>query len=466
MPVSVEPTTRLTPPQGNITVSSEPQPPANSGIERVAQTALSTVSNPTSCLSKRSIKTIDENQQIFLYAVKKSTDLSKFASSDIYRVIKHAISRCETSALQEEEKEEICQLFDRLGHLPAQSWDRMRNLSGQKALQRVISPELDALYTRLELDASQASNEHFQIQMSIAKAMLSTSLGVGIHKTAAGVNGAQMIKSLEGEIVGVFKPERKGSWFDIIGMIKRFFGQARLLCSARLSQEYAEVAAHKLSHALGFDITPAAQMCTIRNQEGAFLAFLKGYKEAKDVVETMEAKKAYTANELTLFQKMAAYDFLSGNMDCHDENWFVRMKGDEITEIRVIDHGNSFIESNPAPMSSLGNQYKWGRLKISQESFTAEFVSFIKSMTKQGLESFIQETRSQFLNTKMEALIRERFWTLRAGVIAGKISCPGDLSRLHTDHDFATCRNEIIRKLQSEAQPEAELLVVDFKVKK
>lgn len=463
MPVSVEASNQSLPLTKAFEIKDKVQSASKTNIALVAQSVLPLMPKETqTTLDSRTFKKLNEGEKLFLYAIKSHTDLSKFSAVDIHKVVEYAVFVCENEQLKAKYKAQIRNLFDRLGELSAQSWDRRRNLADKKTLQRVISPELDALYARLELNPEEASNESFQMSMSIAKAELSTRLGVGVHKTAAGVNGAQIIKSLEGDVVGVFKPERKQSWFDIVGLIKRFFGQARLLCNKSLSQEYAEVAAHKLSKALGFHITPAAQMCKIRNREGAFLAFLKGYKEAKDVIDQLEAKKAYTSNELTLFQKMAAYDFLTGNMDCHDENWFVIMKGDEIAEIRVIDHGNSFIESNPAPMSSIGNQYKWGRLKIAKQQFSDEFIQFIKSMDTKGLDAFIQETRSCFLNTKMEKLMRERFWTLRMGILTGQIKKASDLAKLHTNDDFAKCRNEIISNMSFVESMEEDFLVVDF----
>lgn len=440
-------------------------PQTHPSLGQIVKTHLAcAASSPQKGFEARQVVVINEAAQLFTYAIKPSTDLKGFSLLDLFKVVQHAITLSKRGNLTEADKDSICKLFDRLALLSVQSWDR-KLLAGQKELQRVLSKELDSLYCELDASSKVAASEDFQVRLSIAKAELSTRLGVGIHRAGAGVNGAQIIKSLEGDAIGVFKPENKLAWYDVVGLIKRFFGQARLLCNKKLAQEFAEVAAHKLSSIMGFNITPAAKMCQIRNKEGAFLAFLSGYKEAQDVVEQIEAKTKFTTREITLFQKMAAYDFLVGNMDCHDGNWFVRLEQGEIIEIRVIDHGNSFIESNPGEMGLLGNQYKWGRLKMANEAFSVEFVDFIKEMNEAGLEQFIQETRGEFLNSRMEALIRERFWTLKMGVLSGQIASPKALSHIHTDGDFRRCREEIATRLKAEGRSEGDLLVVDITAK-
>jgi hypothetical protein len=389
------------------------------------------------------------NQSFFNYIYtkcdckKEVLSFSALKAAIAYCTFKVDVAKNESRELSADEREKISGFFKKIAKLPQEQFDRKALLGGKIALQRVLSPELDALLSQQEKSPHLQEDMQHQLNISIAKAKLSIKLGYGVTVAKNGANGAQIIKDLEGKPVGVFKSAPKLKWYQVGERLKQRFGQARLLNKKdELAQQFAEVAAHRFDDVFGFHLAPAAAMVKLSKKEGAFLAFLGGYQELKDCEKKLQARNTYDPNEKVLWQRMCLYNFLIGNLDPHNENIFVRMyKQGHLNEVRMIDHGNSFIEYNPAAWGAKGNQGHWGTYKISKEAFEPEVLDFIKNqLTSEKLESFVQQmgsSREKFWSVRMDQLMRDRLQLLRDGILSGSISNPDQLSQIHLHADFS-----------------------------
>ena len=119
-------------------------------------------------------------------------------------------------------------------------------------------------------------------------------------------------------------------------------------------------------------IVPEAVMITIKGEKGVFIKFLDGYGEPGK----REPFKNARASELKNFQLLAVFDFLIGNLDRHDDNFFVKKTDngeDDYSKLKLIDHGNAFPFSSPNPITGNGrNMYKWARFSVAKVPFTEE----------------------------------------------------------------------------------------------
>lgn len=325
-----------------------------------------------------------------------------------------------------------------------------------KELQNVLSPELFDLRTlrkkekaELELkEQSKKGDESLRLKKRVAKARLAIKLGAGI-KQNGGTSGSVRVYTINGKPVGIFKIslEHLGWVARIKHFIKQHFcGQLSHLSTRSAAQPKTEVLACKLDRKCGFNLAPYSAFVEINGKEGAFLEFLKDYREAKDILLKFNQKETYTQEEINLFQKMVVFDFLIGNLDRHEENWFVRYTGDgsqepiTITEIRCIDNANSFIKCNPGPVTKrLTNQYKWKKEKIAQESFSDATKAFIReNLTLEKIDSFIAEAQADtqlkdMLELEVIGNLKKRLSILQHLALASCEFTPAQLGLLVTD---------------------------------
>ena len=81
-------------------------------------------------------------------------------------------------------------------------------------------------------------------------------------------------------------------------------------------------------------------------KSGAFQVYLRSkvpespFLEAREHIKALESKALFTEEEKLLFQKSAIFDFLIGNLDRHEDNWFVRVipSGEFIRDFRLASH--------------------------------------------------------------------------------------------------------------------------------
>lgn len=326
-------------------------------------------------------------------------------------------------------------------------------------LQNFLDPELKRL--REEKKNTKNDIEH-QFQRRIQKAKLAEKLGILPHINK-GACGTIIIKGLskqekykQGKNIGIFK--RGYSRVPVLVRIKNifkktFWGQLHYLSKQEFSQANAEVAAYLLDKKFGFGITPPSQKLNLMGEEGTFQHFLRDNIEAKDLLMIgYNNKKNYTENELIKFQMLAIYDYLTGNLDRHEENWFVKINSAahakldeiskaqskrasyrtlramianqdfeklEIVDLKGIDNANSFPikHARRFPIfNSLSNQYKWKQLNIAAEKFRPEIVEFASKLTDQKIEEFLKELEEKlpgFMEIEMEKTFKDRLIVLR-----------------------------------------------------
>ena len=212
-----------------------------------------------------------------------------------------------------------------------------------------------------------SANLDFEKQIilrKIAKNKLAIRLGSGI-KINKGASETKLLYRYKKDgselLVGVFKPRLSEMSFfrRFINWVKTLFGDQRSLLSQKSQAgTQAEISSYYIDRFFGFNIVPPS----IEMKHGVFQlsakTFLKhlgsstsnteeiNLKEAKDSNEIIN-KSNYTQKELELFQFYAIHDFLIGNLDGHDENWFVNFDKDKkISGVVGIDKANSFLRKD------------------------------------------------------------------------------------------------------------------------
>ncbi|MFQ5729605.1 MAG: hypothetical protein ACE5GN_04510, partial [Waddliaceae bacterium] len=187
--------------------------------------------------------------------------------------------------------------------------------------------------------------------------------------------------------------------------------------------------------------SPEAIMAEFAGARGAFISFLGEYQELAKVKRTFNRRREFSGEELLKWQKMVIWNFLIGNLDPHDKNIFVKINAQgELVDIRMIDHGNSFPESNPGRFGSRGNLGFWRKFTISQEPFCHEIRQFIlDNISEETVTKFFDANpdRSHFFKKPMRKLQQARLRLLREQVATGNISTPADLAKVQTNRDYS-----------------------------
>jgi hypothetical protein len=282
---------------------------------------------------------------------------------------------------------------------------------------------------------------------------------LGVHGSSnKGATGTVLIKDLKGRILGVFKPDSVYAPMatKIHNAFKKIGGQLSLLSNKKLAQPTAEYVAYRLDRFFNLKSVPSSKITDLGSSKGVFQLAAstakktrdlevepspkigKRLKEAKDVT-TILNKNSFTSPELELFQRFAIHDFLIGNLDAHAENWFIDLKGDEITGIIGIDKANSWLKKNPRSGDFRShNQYKWGEFNIANQPFTDSMRTLMRTITDDQLIAFINEMNldcPRFFDKKIRSLALQRAQAIR--IIANKAnSTPADLGKITSDRDF------------------------------
>jgi hypothetical protein len=294
-----------------------------------------------------------------------------------------------------------------------------------KIVQDFLSPEMRRLRMEKQQDPTKTFDHEHCIQRKIAKGKLAITLGYGFTKNK-GTTGTWIVKDINTKPVGVYKVCWKDvSWFL---WIKKLFqsiggGQLHYLSKKVSAQPQTERAAFILSRRLGFHIVPPCSLVTLKRLKGAFQVFIRKekqhepeyeYAEAQKVMEKMDSKLNFSEAENTTFQKFAIFDYLIGNLDRHDENWFITLSEEnEIQTIKAIDNANSFPRKHPSKDAwGARNQYKWKETRLAQQTFTPQLIEFVQEnlsieKIKECLKS-IKIDLPYFLDADMEALLMQR----------------------------------------------------------
>ena len=330
-----------------------------------------------------------------------------------------------------------------------------------EAFQNYLSSDLKTARQNQEAGPveGRANADDLDLEVRIQEVSLAIMLGVGMEKNK-GTTGSLIVCDLTGKPRGVYKlNSNHHTWLmRFIRFFKKtFWGQLKYLSNQNPdSQSKAEVAAYKASVHFNFNLTPASKMTTINGQQGAFMGFIEGYEEAskgskgeKSYIESLEeraSKGLLEPEEIDAFQKMAVFDYLIGNLDRHEENWFVKTEDGRLSDIKAIDNANSFLKINPGSTTKVGNQYKWKNLRIAEQQLTENTKAFIRrELTVDKIRSFVASigltSELNFLDKDMKDLLIKRLSVLRAAANMKNTPTTCDLGMLITDQaidDFIT----------------------------
>ena len=239
-----------------------------------------------------------------------------------------------------------------------------------KEVQDFLSKDVREL--REEKKAAGADPEH-RAKRKFAKGKLAAELGHS-EQAAKGQTGTMIIKDINGKNVAIHKVDIRDTSFytRFKSLLKMHLGgQSSYLSTRRLAQPMSEVASYIICKTLGLDLVSVSKPEEFKTKKGVMQVFItrkKGqgvvqdvkvtqqkiavqkaqakpfelvdpdrdetaYMEFNTVKEAWNSKESFTEAEIALFQQFALFDYLIGNLDRHEENWFVTMNKMERSRI-------------------------------------------------------------------------------------------------------------------------------------
>lgn len=339
-----------------------------------------------------------------------------------------------------------------------------------KLVQEYLSADIRNLRKEKALDPAKVMDDAHKTERKIAKGKLAIAIGHGI-KQNTGSTGTLIILDVNGKPVGIHKISKKD--VPLTTRIRHLFrlligGQMSCLSNSDLAQPMSEKAAYIVSNGLGFNLAPPSKKETLKGYAGVFQVFINKeksqgvsadikeakniiavraispnhYRQAVDIFPELEAKEVFTEKEKTLFQKLAIFDYLIGNLDRHEENWLVTFSDDnEITSIKAIDNANAFPKIQPEKGKTASkHQYEWKSLKIAGEQFTPEAVEFVRNaITFNNLQKIVQEIQKNcdnFLDEDMKLLLYTRQKAIYRLVCEESGKTPAGLASYSTEDEM------------------------------
>ena len=346
-------------------------------------------------------------------------------------------------------------------HIPADS--KIEKMKNAPQIRERFKAVHQLRIEKLENKDKKSGQAHL-LDRKVAKAQFAAALGVKPKISPKGVNGAQFLKGVatdgkkktnEKEVhtnLGVFKgpnPESTGrirNWLHYLGLSQR---------SVLHGGKYIEVVSEKAAYIIAKKLnTPLLNLAPVRiikyqDQTGAFLAWQKGDLACK-VSAQINARKGYTQDEKNRFQMFAAYDFLLGNLDRHEDNWMIQLneKG-EIRKIVPIDNANILPKKEIRSWNLYGNwnQYAWSSWKIANEEFSPEVKKILSELDDNFVDQICEEINqdkeisdlvnkqmadepdcAQYPSPEAKDLMKKRFALLKK-VAAGEIKTPQALAK-------------------------------------
>jgi hypothetical protein len=319
-------------------------------------------------------------------------------------------------------------IFENLASLDSKffdrrSWFERLGKQDRKEIQNILSNEIRTIreevriYKRIEmelttaedrqLEAPQLPIEHLpatsdlKCRSRMAKAALAVRLGVSNSQNSGGATESFVLRDVTGKKLGLYKPINDGPHkiIRILGFLaRRLVNINRQVHYCRnggeLSAIYSDIASSVASEHFQVNMTPGSLRIQVQEKkiDGLFLTWCNNFTDAKHVsFDTPPTQK-----NLELFQKMAAYDYLIGNLDRHTGNWMVNKEG----EIRTIDNSNCFLDKNTTDGWSDQNirkkQYAWKTHPFAKYPLTPDVKKFIlEQFTPEKIDSYIRATNER-----------------------------------------------------------------------
>lgn len=332
---------------------------------------------------------------------------------------------------------------------------------GKWKLQQMISPPLEDAMNSIEKTKNTEQTIHpkkmdeLLLTRNFYRGILAADLNGNRYKPAGnGVNGAVFFRNLESGLkkpenldseescqtpfIGVFKPHPKtisdfkgwNVWFDAAEWAE--YVKSKMGMEANLNQEDPdkrvnnEILAYELFHIFGFNSYigfPTTLKFINKNDKvgrsASFCAFIPGLGIVGDHLNILDnSEKNYNQSELHIWQMSKIFDFLTGNMDGHEGNAFVKIEKDKVVGAVNFDYDKAFA-NHKTP--KIGNQYKWANLAISKNDFTPDTRKALEEMLKDEnetnkIKAFLDKAREEskkYFSPNQEKLLRERIDILK-----------------------------------------------------
>jgi hypothetical protein len=321
-----------------------------------------------------------------------------------------------------------------------------------KLIQEYFSEDIKTLRVEKAQNKNLILDPEHRLKRKIAKGQQVFNFGRA-PENGKGATGTLKILDVNGKPIGIFKvsDEYIPLVTRILNFIKSWIGQLSYLSRKYMAQPKSERAAFILSRALDLDLAPASSKeMFLQQKAGIFQIFINKekklralanakdiesihqghqekctsknlvgkdedtYFEAVEIINHINHKTKYTKEEKNKFQEFAIFDYLIGNLDRHEENWFVTMSSQgEITNIKAIDNANAFPKKQPKKGSlAARNQYKWKSLKISKAKFSSQILEFVhKKLAPEKIDQYLLQIKQdlpEFLDADMEELFKMR----------------------------------------------------------
>lgn len=232
-----------------------------------------------------------------------------------------------------------------------------------RTLQGAIFPNVGRLRKQKTENPSLAARPAHRIQRRLAKVEAAASVGQMPKLCCGGRTHPLILCDFWGKYLGVFKNEKQGALL--------------------------EIAAYRVDEYFEIGLTPPTSRFVYRGEKGAFMVWERGYAPPR---RAREAPELATPEEIELFQRMAIFDFLIGNLDRHYNNWLVKEQGGHITAIKTIDHGRAF-----SSLDQCGVQmYLWKLDPLARYEFTQTSRSLLQKCTAEKIAELLCRIRYMY----------------------------------------------------------------------
>lgn len=258
-----------------------------------------------------------------------------------------------------------------------------------------------------------------KIELAKLQVELALKLGIKPQKNKKGVNGSIIYYDIGHKPIGIFKAENtirstKEAFKQWFSSILGFRTQSDL---CHHDQPHAEVAASIADDVFSIGLVPLTRKVELEGRKGSLMLWEQNMKDAA----SFNFSNKPTEKELYLFQQMAVYDFLFGNLDRHTENWLVQVnKTNQIEKIAMIDNGNAFPEELPTSSISdyFGRQkmYRWKSHPWAKYPFQERVLDCLRNLSSWNLRKFADEVSSHLQTDFLSGKRLENF-RLRASFL-------------------------------------------------
>jgi hypothetical protein len=222
------------------------------------------------------------------------------------------------------------------------------------------------------------SNEAHQLARKVAKAKFAYRLGIKPVSPSTGVHRTYYMLSTTGKELGVFKETKlhvtkiRKVWRKCAACFG--IGHELVLNQGKYAQVAGERAAYLIKKEMGLDqfYLPPVKLTHFTNESGkktshgAFLVFCKDAILAEKAANALR-KKTFSPQEIQALHSAFLYDALLGNLDRRADNWMVRVTGENIEEVALIDNSNILPREEPSVFNITASmaRFVWRELPVA-----------------------------------------------------------------------------------------------------